>query len=510
MVVTIDFEQDTKKYRIERGRKPNFLRFIVDDNIVNSDNADEAQGENDRTQDEIERVLGMSHGLFCHLLALNTYTTPFLSLPVHKQREIIEELMSIMALSQKSDKLRELIKETKAEAEQEEFRIKTIKQSNDRIQNTITEFQNKIDTWDRNHANTIRDLQDAIANLNVLDIDGELLGHSDKEIIKTIKQDMASLSRDHITKTRHLGNATRQLTSAMNSYAAAIDQECPTCGQGITGHDHERVVKELEATIAELDGQINQETKEIAHIESNLESLKTAMAAINEPKTFYPTHTEALNHKNTIEQLQRDLDRELQTENPFSGQADVLSNTIQEVTYTKLNELVKEREHQEFLFKLLTNKDSFIRKKIIDQNLTYLNTRLSDYLHKLGLPHRAIFLNDLSAEISLLGQELDFDSLSRGERTRLILGLSFAFRDIFESTKHSINLLFIDELLDAGIDPAGMESAVEILKRMERERKKNIFVISHREDLQARVESVLTVVKENNFSRFEWDYAGNA
>ena len=180
---------------------------------------------------------------------------------------------------------------------------------------------------------------------------------------------------------------------------------------------------------------------------------------------------------------------------------------MQEVSYDGLNQLSKDRDHQEFLFRLLTNKDSFIRKRIIDQNLAYLNIRLGDYLDKIGLPHVVRFMNDLSVEISLNGQDLDFDNLSRGERTRLILGLSWAFRDIFESTAGSVNLVFVDELLDSGMDSQGLECSIELLKRMERERNKNIFVISHREELVSRVSNVLTVIKEGGFTSFSWDHS---
>jgi len=157
------------------------------------------------------------------------------------------------------------------------------------------------------------------------------------------------------------------------------------------------------------------------------------------------------------------------------------------------------------LLKLLTNKDSFIRKKIIDQNLAYLNNRLTYYLDKLGLPHQVVFLNDLAVEITQLGQDLDFDNLSRGERNRLILGLSFAFRDVWESLYQSINLLFIDELIDSGMDTAGVENSIGVLKKMTRERSKNIFLISHKDELVGRVNNVLRVVKENGFTSYATD-----
>ena len=153
----------------------------------------------------------------------------------------------------------------------------------------------------------------------------------------------------------------------------------------------------------------------------------------------------------------------------------------------------------------LTNKDSFIRKKIIDQNLMYLNNRLTYYLDKLGLPHQVVFQNDLAVEITQLGQDLDFDNLSRGERNRLILGMSFAFRDVWESLYQKINLLFIDELIDSGMDTAGVESSLSVLKKMGREGDKNVYLISHKDELIGRVNNVMKVIKENGFTSYEND-----
>jgi DNA repair exonuclease SbcCD ATPase subunit len=154
------------------------------------------------------------------------------------------------------------------------------------------------------------------------------------------------------------------------------------------------------------------------------------------------------------------------------------------------------------LLKLLTNKDSFIRKRIIDQNLSYLNSRLSQYLDRLGLPHIVSFQNDLSVNITELGRELDFDNLSTGEKKRLILSLSFSFRDVWENLYNSINLLFIDEILDSGLDTSGVESAISTLKKMAREGNKSVWLISHRDELSGRVNNVLNVVKENGFTSF--------
>jgi DNA repair exonuclease SbcCD ATPase subunit len=74
MLVTCEFESNEHNYKIERGRKPNILRLIVDDMGKSDSSTEEQQGENKETQAEIERIIGMGHDMFKHIMALNTYT----------------------------------------------------------------------------------------------------------------------------------------------------------------------------------------------------------------------------------------------------------------------------------------------------------------------------------------------------------------------------------------------------------------------------------------------------
>jgi DNA repair exonuclease SbcCD ATPase subunit len=127
---------------------------------------------------------------------------------------------------------------------------------------------------------------------------------------------------------------------------------------------------------------------------------------------------------------------------------------------------------------------------------------LTNYLDKIGLPHNVVFRNDLNVEITEFGRELDFDNLSRGERNRLILGLSFAFRDVWENLYSPINTIFIDELIDSGMDSMGVENSMAILKEMSRRRNKSVWLVSHREELAGRVPQVLKVIKENGFTTY--------
>ena len=133
MLVTVDFEKDGHSYRIERGRKPNKFQFIVDDSIVNEQGTDEAQGENRLTQEEVLRVFDMSHTMFKHIVALNTYTEPFLAMKANDQRSIIEELLGISRLSEKAERLKELMRDTNEDIKTEQARLEQVKISNEKI-----------------------------------------------------------------------------------------------------------------------------------------------------------------------------------------------------------------------------------------------------------------------------------------------------------------------------------------------------------------------------------------
>jgi DNA repair exonuclease SbcCD ATPase subunit len=284
--------------------------------------------------------------------------------------------------------------------------------------------------------------------------------------------------------------------------ASSTEKICPTCSQEMDKDTHDKVHTEYVQQHEDAKQKLQEKTVK----RDEVKTLATSVASIipELPDTFYKTVTEAYNHKMTLDSLGNSLSAELETENPFVDQIDSLKkHGLQEIDFTKMNDLVSLRDHQDCLFKLLTNKGSFIRKKIIDQNLAFLNHRLVHYLTEIGLPHTVQFKSDLEVEITMFGKEYDFDNLSRGERTRLILSLSWAFRDVFESMNDKINLLFIDELVDNGIDAAGTESVLKILKEMSRNSGRSIYLISHRDEFQGRVSNVLKVIKENGYTSIE-------
>ena len=503
MLVTVDFEKDGHSYRIERGRKPNKFQFIVDDSIVNEQGTDEAQGENRLTQEEVLRVFDMSHTMFKHIVALNTYTEPFLAMKSNDQRSIIEELLGISRLSEKAERLKELMRETNEDIKTEQARLEQVKISNEKMEETIRKFQIKNIAWEETHKKAITELTNGITELEKIDIDAEIQQHKLLTHWQEQSQKIKSYEQNLNFNKSNLSSVQSLLESLNTQLSTLEGKQCPMCEQELHTDKHTHLVDDIKQ-------QHTAKLEEQSQITGTIESIEKQISEQGEigerPDTAYSSSDEAYDHRQNLAELKSQLESEKQKENPHTEQiAELKSKNIEEVDYTQINALQKLKDHQDFLYKLLTSKDSFIRKKIIDQNLLYLNSRLNYYLDKIGLPHEVVFRSDLSVEITELGRELDFDNLSRGERNRLILGLSWAFRDVYESMNTSLNLLFIDELVDSGMDTMGVESAMSVLKKMSREGGKNIFLISHRDELTSRCSNVLNVVKENGFTSFATD-----
>ena len=501
MLVSLDFDLDGKTYRVERGRKPNVLKFYVDNEQTTAD--DEAQGDSRETQDAIERLLGLSHDMFRHVVALNTYTEPFLSLKANDQRVIIEQLLGITLLSERADRIKELNKQTKDAIQQEEFRIRAVQEANKRIEEQIDAARRRQTLWQKKRDEDITAFQAAYDELGKVDIEAELQAHQALTEYNVKKKGIADLTawikRCELDEARE----NKEITKLQSEIVSLEQHTCHSCGQAFHDSKHEQVLEAKRKALSEAAMQalaVNGQWMEHTDALQELGELGT------QPCVFYDQESDAYEHRSSLAHVLSQLMSKQNEVDPYVDQiADMTAQAVQAVEYDALNELTRLQDHQEFLLKLLTQKDSFIRKKIIEQNLSYLNARLTHYLDRIGLPHTVVFQNDLTVQIEELGRELDFDNLSRGERNRLILSMSWAFRDVWESLYRPINLLFIDEMIDSGMDTQGVENSLALLKKMSRERSKSIWLVSHRDELAGRVENILRVIKENGFTSYNTD-----
>lgn len=501
MLVTIEFENNGQTYKIERGRKPNIVKFFVGGQ--EKEVTDESQGDSRETQAEIERMLGMSHDMFKHIVALNTYTEPFLSLKAAEQRTMIEQLLGVTQLSEKAEMLKEQIKLTKEGITKEEFRIKAVQDANERMKDQISNLKRRQTMWQNKKQEELEKLAIGYDELSKIDIEAELLAHQDLAEYGKKKTAIDQLKKYIVQNERDEAREQKAIDKLKAEIASLEDHKCHSCGQDLHDANHEDL---LEAKRKELQETALTALAANTQYMENTDALKALGELGTKPTTFYERESDAFEHRASLGNILSQITTKEAEADPYSEQIHEMENkAVEEINYDEMNRLVSLRDHQDFLLKLLTSKDSFVRKRIIDQNLAYLNQRLGYYLDKIGLPHTVIFQNDLTVNITELGRELDFDNLSRGERNRLIISLSLAFRDVWESLYQPINLLFIDEVVDSGMDASGVENSLSILKKMSRDRNKSVWLVSHKDELSSRVNNILTVTKENGFTSYGTD-----
>jgi len=496
MLVSIEFSKNNIDYKIERGRKPNILKLYVGGVAVEDD---DTQGENRETQKAIEDILGLSHEMFKHIVALNTHTDPFLNMKVSDQRDIIEELLGITLLSEKATALKELIKDSKDQVKQENFRITALKESNKRIDQQIVSLEQKHKLWNTAQLNDVVSFNTAIDELGELDVEQEIANHKELAVYLTDSKATSDIAHA-ITGYENSIVASETLVTKLNNEITLLENHtCYACGQNL----HDSKQQEIISAKRELVEHANSEKDILSDsLVSNTHALEEITLG-NKPVVFYKSLEEALGHKHTLEKLNLQLETRANENNPYTDQIEsIKTEALQEIDYDTINEVTVLMDHQQFLLKLLTDKDSFVRKQIISQNLSFLNSKLTYYINAIGLRHLIEFKDDLSVEITDLGKDYDFDNLSRGEKNRVILSLSWAFRDVWENLYSPINLLFVDEVIDSGMDDAGVENSLTILKTMTREQNKSVWLISHKNELVSRVNNVLHVVKENGFTSF--------
>ena len=606
MMVTLEFSANGIEYKIERGRRPNVLKFYINSDLQEA--KDDAQGENKETQAYIEKAIAMSPDMFKHIVALNTYSEPFLSMKANDQRNVIEQLLGITLLSEKADLIKEKTRQNKDAIQQEEFRVKAVEEANKRVQEQIEALRRRQVLWQRTHSdalsklladydelckididlelqahkdlaaynekkkqqdacnalvarqtawlqkrdNDVKVLQTSYNTKSNIDITSELQAHYDLKVYEANKIELANINKTIIALEATLKKDEALVAKLQSEIKTLEENKCYACGQDLHDENHVNVldskknlldsaISELAQTQNELEKNKNSifvlgdmpttyyktEAEAIKH-SSELENIQNQITAKlaetdpyaeqiaeqctfedigSPPVTHYDTEAEAVEHKAIVANLEKSIESKAAESDPYLEQIEDMENkALQEISFDKINELTRYGDHLKFLQDLLTSKDSFVRKRIIDQNLSYLNARLTHYLDKIGLPHTVVFKNDLSVEITELGRELDFHNLSRGEMNRLILALSFAFRDVWENLYSPINALFIDELIDSGMDSIGLENSLAILKTMSRNRNKSIWLVSHKEELTSRVDRVLKVVKEAGFTSYSTDF----
>ena len=498
MCVKLDFSIKDCQYSITRvrgekaGQSGNYVKLTRDGADITPDSIT-------NTNELIEKILNINYDIFTYMIAFSASKTPFLDLPARaasstNQNDIIERLFALTTLSDNAAALKIQIKETDQRLTLHKVKIEHAEKEHSRHNDLIESSKRRMVSWEQQTENSIADAKQKLNKITNVDIQKEQELHSDMQVYK----DKLSVANNNLTKVQsELRTLTSQVPKHEKDLSHLNDAKCPFCLQHYENADK---ITECTNKLHELQSSILKLTKTQTKIQAEI---KTLTEAYNELKseTTVSNIKELLdiyNQSNNLKQKVIDLE---QAENPhLEAYTELVDTVLEPIDYSQINELTTLINHQNFLLKLLTKKDSFVRKALLNKNLPYLNNQLNHYLKILGLPHKVEFTHELKAEISQFDRYMDFGNLSAGQQARVNIALSFSFRDVLEKMHNKINIYMLDEIIDIGLDLQGVQAVTKMLKQKAKEEHIGIWVISHRNEVDSVFNRTMVVRMQNGFS----------
>lgn len=451
------------------------------------------------TDRRVIELIGFSYELFVKVIIFSGNDVPFLEMSVSNQRTLIEELFNITILSEKATNLKDMIKETETDIQIKEKLLDQQVKTRDRQLKQVEEAKNRVAKWDSERETQIEKLINDLEDLSQIDFSIETEAH---QLLLELKPSITKLNNDKQNADKDLSRKTKQIEDLMKQLSHLELDQCPYCLQKYA--DSHKKIDELKRLLEET------ESEAVFLVEKNDQTNKKLEEILLQEKEAlsickFSSITEATRKQSSVEELNKKLSELKIGVNPHIEAYEALKEeAVEEVNFSELDTLKKYLEHQQFLLKLLTNKDSFVRKKIINKTIPFLNTRINSYTQDLGLPHIVRFDDDMSCSVSEFDRDLDFGNLSSGEKKRVNLALSLAFRDVFHQIHNSVNCLFLDEI-EASLDVQGLEAVIKTIKNKSRDEGLGIWIISNRSETGGRFDRQLTVVKENGFSNIYFE-----
>lgn len=489
MEVRLTFSKGDKRYEVYRCRGTSTNIEISCDGV---DITLDSVSENDKM---IVEIVGISYELFTNIVVFAGGSEPFLQKSVGDQRKLIEELFNITILSEKAKKLKEKIKITEGDINIQEAIIREQQNAITRYNKQVSDAEARILKWEEDKEASIAKIKTQLKSIEGIDFEAE------EELHKKHSEAEADRNTKEVEKnalSKKLKDLEKSITKNAGEIEHLEDSKCPYCLQKY--ENTEDKLKELKQKNDVLLAEFEEAEKEHDRAKLNFEEVKQKEEILN--SQIKHRDLKALQKIRTdSEVLKQKLKETEKSENPHLEAFEaLLGESVKEVNTKKLDDLKSKLEHQQFLLKLLTDKNSFIRRKIINKTIPFLNTRLNYYTSELGLPHLVKFDDDMSCTVSEYGRELDFGNLSNGEKKRVNMALSLSFRDVLHHLHGKVNLMFIDEIDGGSLDEIGIDAIIKMIKKKSRDDDIAIWIISHRPEMVGRFEHEITIQKENGFS----------
>jgi DNA repair exonuclease SbcCD ATPase subunit len=499
MEITLEFiAENGVTYRIVRQRK---MKAGAEGNkVFLYENGVDISVDVGGTNKKIEEVLGMPYELFVRIIVFSASNDSFLKLPTTSttgpnQRSFIEDLFGLSVITQKAERLKSIIKDTKVDFDLKKAQLTAHQAEIERHTTQIDHTQRRLDQWDVQRKDTIKALTAKLSRIDGVDVEGQRAIHAK---IKQVDVTIREVTTDKNNAARECKQHTTLFEKIDKELLSLRDNKCPHCKQQFAG----------------AAGEIKTKTEELLKLDTTIEELaeqvKEHAAMLTDLDVLYKQLHEQITVDNVeeIARIQSDADNirarveELKVEdNPHADTlVELKAVVLDAINYDEVNALQREIDHQNFLLKLLTKSDSFVRKSLLNKYVPFLNARVQFYLQMLGLPHAVEFQEDLTAKISHNSVEMKFGNLSTGQKARVDFAFSVAFKDVRERLHGRTNICMFDEVLDFGLDAVGVVACAKVIKFLAKTEGLSMYVISHRNEVERVFDRKMTIQLIKKFS----------
>jgi len=496
-VVEVEFKIGSSEFKIHRAIKPGKFEIYQNGNLIN-----QSSSARDYQKFLEQNILKLNHKSFHQVVVLGSSSfIPFMQLPSHSRREVIEDLLDINIFSKMNGLLKERNGKIKEEIKDLSYQIQLINGKIDTQNKYIKNLESLNEDQIDGKRKTIRDHKKVIDQIFAESKD---LGDG---LTTRMTEDSASYEKlnDHLlqlkTKDMQYKNDISQLVKTSKFYEEHTN--CPTCDQIISEEKKAEKQEELKTNAVRIQ---SDKTKAASAMDELNASIATALESINELKE---KQAQILSNNEKISVLQGEVDKTQKEINSLSGQSGDLKNAKVEFegfreSKDSLNErklkYLEERTYNEVIGEML--KDTGIKTKVIKQYLPVMNKMINQYLQVLDF--FVAFHLDESFNETIKSRHRDafnYSSFSEGEKQRIDLSLLFTWRQVAKmKNSAATNLLILDETFDSSLDVDGVDSLTKILDTLED--GSNVFIISHKGDvLENKFRSKIEFIKERNFSK---------
>jgi DNA repair exonuclease SbcCD ATPase subunit len=496
LVVECEFMVGSKHFRVKRGIKPQIFEIYQNGEMMNQNSSARDY------QEYLEKsILKLSFKSFGQIVILGSANyLPFMQLPAHSRREVIEDLLDIQIFTTMNNLLKEKITTNRSAITDTDYQINL-------IENKIELTLKHINSLKINNDHLIRQKEDMIEEVNgrVCQAERDIAiqaGHLTVLTAKVSDSDKVTSKKSKLVELEsQLESKVRTLKKEIRFYHD--NDSCPTCRQGIdhdfkneTIEDRQTKEQEVSDALVKIENEIttiNARIAEITEINSKITVHNTKITELN---------SDIRSWNNSIRTLEAEINNLQKNTTIIDASNEDLSvlNKQLSVQQKYKEELANERQVIEVAGVLL--KDSGIKTKIIKQYVPIMNKLINKYLAAMDFFVQFELDENFNEKIkSRFRDEFSYASFSEGEKMRIDLALMFTWRAIAKlRNSASTNLLIMDEVFDSSLDVGGTEEFLKILEGLTAET--NTFIISHKGDqLFDKFHSVIKFEKHANFSR---------